>query len=103
IRGGYNVYPREIEEKLIEHPDISLIAVIGVPDEQYGEEIMAFIILNDGATCTAEDIIQWSKKRMANYKYPRRIKFVDSIPMSATNKILKRELRKMFSEGAFDS
>ncbi|MHC4160471.1 MAG: AMP-binding protein, partial [Planctomycetota bacterium] len=103
IRGGYNVYPREIEEKLIEHPDISLIAVIGIPDEQYGEEIMAFIILNEGAICTARDIIAWAKKRMANYKYPRRIKFVDSIPMSATNKILKRELRKMFSEGAFDS
>jgi long-chain acyl-CoA synthetase len=103
IRGGYNVYPREVEEKLIEHPDISLVAVIGIGDEQYGEEIMAFIILNEGATCTAEDIIKWSKKRMANYKYPRHIKFVDSLPMSVTNKILKRELRKMFTEGAFDS
>ena len=95
IRGGYNVYPREVEEKLIEHPDISLVAVIGVPDEQYGEEIMAFVILNEGATCTAEDIIGWSKKLMSNYKYPRLIKFVDSIPLSPTNKILKRELRKM--------
>lgn len=95
IRGGYNVYPREVEEKLIEHPDISLVAVIGIPDEQYGEEVMAFIILNEGATCIAEDIIAWSKKQMSNYKYPRKIRFVDSIPMSATNKILKRELRKM--------
>jgi long-chain acyl-CoA synthetase len=98
IRGGYNVYPREIEEKMIEHPDISLVAVIGVPHEQYGEEIMAFIILNEGATCTAEDIIEWTKAKVANYKYPRHIRFVDSIPMSATNKILKRELRKMILE-----
>ena len=103
IRGGYNVYPREVEEKLIEHPDISLVAVIGVPHEQYGEEIVAFIILNEGAACTAEDIIQWSKKQLANYKYPRHIKFVKSLPMSATNKILKREIRKMFAEGVFDS
>jgi long-chain acyl-CoA synthetase len=95
IRGGYNVYPREVEEKMIEHPDISLVAVIGVPHEQYGEEIMAFIILNEGATCTVEDIIAWTKSRLANYKYPRYIRFVDSIPMSATNKILKRELRKV--------
>lgn len=95
IRGGYNVYSREVEEKLIEHPDISLVAVIGVPDEQYGEEVMAFIILNDGASCRAEDIIAWSKKQMSNYKYPRQIRFVETIPMSATNKILKRELRKM--------
>jgi long-chain acyl-CoA synthetase len=98
IRGGYNVYPREVEEKMIEHPDISLVAVIGVPHEQYGEEIMAFIILNEGATCTAEGIIEWTKSRLASYKYPRHIRFVDSVPMSATNKILKRELRKMVHE-----
>jgi len=80
---------------VIKHPDISLVAVIGVPNEQYGEEVMAFIILNEGAACAAEDIIAWSKKQMSNYKYPRQIRFVDSIPMSVTNKILKRELRKM--------
>lgn len=95
IRGGYNVYPREIEEKMIEHPDISLVAVIGIPDKQYGEEIIAFVIPNDGATSTEQDLIKWTKTKMANYKYPRQIRFVDSIPMSATNKILKRELRKM--------
>jgi long-chain acyl-CoA synthetase len=80
---------------VIKLPDISLVAVIGVPHEQYGEEVMALIILNEGATCTKEDIIEWSKKQMSNYKYPRIIRFVDSIPMSATNKILKRELRKL--------
>ena len=74
------------------------VAVIGIPHEQYGEEIMAFIILNEGATCTAEDIIKWTKAKVANYKYPRHIRFVDSIPMSATSKILKRELRKMVLE-----
>jgi long-chain acyl-CoA synthetase len=94
IRGGYNIYPREIEEKLMEHPDISLIAVIGVPDEQYGEEVKAYLVLNDGATTTAEDIIAWSKERMANYKYPRTVEIVESLPTSATGKILKKELRK---------
>lgn len=94
IRGGYNVYPREIEEKLIEHPGISLIAVIGVPHEQYGEEVKAYVVLNDGATTNPEDIIAWSKKQVANYKYPRMVEIVDSLPMSATGKILKKELRK---------
>lgn len=94
IRGSYNIYPSEVEEKLIEHPDISLIAVIGAPDEQYGEEVRAYVVLHDGTTTTAEDIIAWSKRRMANYKYPRTVEIVESLPTSATGKILKKELRK---------
>jgi len=94
IRGGYNIYPREIEEKLMEHPDISLTTAIGVPDEQYGEQVKAYVVLNDGATTTAEDIIAWSKERMANYKYPRAVEIVESLPTNATGKILKKELRK---------
>lgn len=92
IRGGYNVYPREIEEVLMSHPDVSLAAVIGVPHESHGEEIKAFVILNQGATVTADELVEWSKDQMAAYKYPRIIEVVSALPMTATGKILKREL-----------
>jgi len=92
IRGGYNVYPREIEEVLMTHPDVSLAAVIGVPHESHGEEVKAVVILNDGATVTEEELVAWGKNEMAAYKYPRVVEFVPSLPMTATGKILKREL-----------
>ena len=92
IRGGYNVYPREVEEVLMSHPDVSLAAVIGVPHDSHGEEIKAVVILNDGASVTEDELVEWGKKEMAAYKYPRVIEFVPSLPMTATGKILKREL-----------
>ncbi len=92
IRGGYNVYPREIEEVLMTHPAVSLAAVIGVPNESHGEEIKAYLILRDGAAVTEDEIIAWGKEQMAGYKYPRQVTFVDSLPMTSTGKILKREL-----------
>ena len=92
IRGGFNVYPREIEEVLISHPDVSLAAVVGVPHDSHGEEIKAFVIRNQGATITEEELVAWAKEQMAAYKYPRIVAFVDSLPMTATGKILKREL-----------
>ncbi|GAA2138782.1 long-chain fatty acid--CoA ligase [Nocardioides koreensis] len=92
IRGGFNVYPREIEEVLLTHPDVSLAAVIGVPHESHGEEIKAVVILNDGATVTPDELVAWGKEQMASYKYPRLVEVVDSLPMTATGKILKREL-----------
>lgn len=93
IRGGFNVYPREIEETLMEHPAVSLATVIGVPDEESGEEIKAFVIRKPGTTVTEDELIAWSKQRMAAYKYPRMVEFRDALPMTATGKILKRELR----------
>jgi long-chain acyl-CoA synthetase len=93
IRGGFNVYPREIEEVLLTHPAVSLAAVIGVPHASYGEEVKAFIIRTAGATITEEELIAWCKETMAAYKYPRIIEFRDSLPMTATGKILKRELK----------
>ena len=92
IRGGFNVYPREIEEVLLTHPAVSLAAVIGVPHESHGEEIKAFVILKPGATATPEEIVAWGKEQMAAYKYPRLVEIVSSLPMTATGKILKREL-----------
>jgi long-chain acyl-CoA synthetase len=92
IRGGLNVYPREIEEVLISHPEVSLVAVIGVPDDESGEEIKAVVVRAAGSTMTEADLVAWSKETMAAYKYPRIVQFVDAMPMTSTGKILKREL-----------
>ncbi|MBA3234273.1 MAG: long-chain fatty acid--CoA ligase [Propionibacteriales bacterium] len=92
IRGGFNVYPREIEEVLMTHPAVSLAAVVGVPHDSHGEEVKAFVIRQDGAAVTEEELLTWGKEQMAGYKYPRLIEFRDELPMTATGKILKREL-----------
>jgi long-chain acyl-CoA synthetase len=92
IRGGYNVYPREIEETLLTHPEVSLAAVIGVPHDSHGEEIKAVVIRTEGSTLTEDELVAWGKEQMAGYKYPRIVQFVDQMPMTATGKILKREL-----------
>lgn len=92
IRGGFNVYPREVEEVLMTHPDVSLAAVIGVPHESHGEEVKAFVILHPGSSLTEDELIAWARTQMASYKYPREVEFVPSLPMTATGKILKREL-----------
>ena len=93
IRGGLNVYPRQVEEIMIQHEAVSLVAVIGIPDEQMGEEIKAFVVLNDGMSATADELKAYTKEHLASYKYPRVIEFLDALPMSATGKILKKELR----------
>jgi long-chain acyl-CoA synthetase len=91
IRGGYNVYPREIEEVLYEHPAVSEVAVVGVPDEAMGEEVGAAVVLKGHAE--ADDIRLFVKDRVAAYKYPRRIWFLDELPKGPTGKILKREIK----------
>lgn len=93
IRGGFNVYPREVEELMMEHPAVSMVAVIGVPNEEYGEEIKACVVLKSGVQVHADELMDWTKARIAAYKYPRIIEFMDALPMSATGKILKKELR----------
>lgn len=94
IRGGFNVYPREVEEVLMTHHAVSLAAVVGVPHEQYGEEVKAFVVLKEDADDVSEDALrEWAKENMADYKYPRLVEFRDTLPMNATGKILKRDLR----------
>jgi len=93
IRGGLNVYPRQVEEVMIQHEAVSLVAVIGIPDEKMGEEIKAFVVLNEGMTVSIDELKNFTKERLASYKYPRVIEFLDALPMSATGKILKKELR----------
>ncbi len=93
IRGGLNVYPREVEEVMMKHDGVSMVAVIGVPDDKFGENIKAFVIMKEGQTSTEDEMKAWTKERIADYKYPRQIEFVATLPMSATGKILKKELR----------
>src|SRR4051794_23761646 len=92
IRGGFNVYPREIEEVLMTHDAVSLAAVVGAPHDSHGEEIKAYVIKASGASITEDELVAWCKEQMASYKYPRIIEFRDQLPMTATGKILKREL-----------
>lgn len=93
IRGGFNVYPREVEEVMLTHPAVSLAAVVGMPHESHGEEVKAYVILKPDQAITEDQLIDWCKDNMASYKYPRIIEFRESLPMTATGKILKRELK----------
>lgn len=93
IRGGFNVYPREVEELLMTHPAVSLVAVVGVPHDSYGEEIKAVVVrAKDHDDVTEDDLVAWAKENLAAYKYPRVVEFRDALPMTATGKILKREV-----------
>jgi len=94
IRGGENVYPREIEEFLYTHPDVEDVQVIGVPDERYGEEVMAWVRLRPGVEPDAEALREWCRGRIAHFKVPRYFKFVDAFPMTVTGKVRKVEMRE---------
>lgn len=98
IRGGENIYPREIDEILYTHPAIQTAAVIGVPDELYGEAVAAFVVLKTGKNAGAKDLINFCKARLADYKCPQTILFVEDIPKGATGKLLKRELARIYKE-----
>jgi fatty-acyl-CoA synthase len=94
IRGGENVYPREIEEFLYSHPKVQDVQVIGVPDLKFGEEIMAWVLLREGQTATAEEIREYCRGKIAHYKIPRYVKFVESFPMTVTGKVQKFAMRE---------
>jgi fatty-acyl-CoA synthase len=98
IRGGENIYPREIEEFLYKHPQVSDVQVIGVPSERYGEELMAWVIPRSDASVTEEEIRDFCKRQVAHYKVPRYVKFVDSFPMTVTGKVQKFKMREMAIE-----
>jgi long-chain acyl-CoA synthetase len=97
IRGGENIYPREIDEVLYQHPDIAAAAAVGVKDELYGEEVAAVVVLKPGANTTAQEVIDYCKARLADFKCPKTVHFVEDIPKGPTGKLLKRELAKMLS------
>jgi long-chain acyl-CoA synthetase len=99
IRGGFNVYPREVEEALARHPAVVQVAVIGVPDDVLGEEICAVVVADPGRV-TEDELIDWSQQKLGRHMYPRQVKFVDELPMGPSHKVLKRELRRTFSKQA---
>ena len=98
IRGGENIYPKEIEEFIYTCPKVRDVQVIGVPDERYGEEIMACIILKDGEEMTAQEMKDYIAANMARHKVPRYIEFMDAFPMNAAGKILKYKMREAAAE-----
>ncbi len=99
ISGGENIYPAEIEQVITSHPAVQHAAVIGIPDKQWGESVKAFVMLNEGHTVTEEEIILFCKERLAGYKKPKSVDFVDSLPMSPAGKILKKTLREKYWQG----
>ncbi|MYR42093.1 long-chain fatty acid--CoA ligase, partial [Streptomyces sp. SID5910] len=97
IRGGYNVYPREVEEVLMRHPGVAQVAVIGLPDELHGEEVCAVVVPAPGTTPDGAGITEWSRQHLGKYKYPRRVEFTDALPLGPSMKVLKRELRARYA------
>jgi long-chain acyl-CoA synthetase len=98
IRGGENIYPREIDEVLYQHPAVAAAATIGIPDKLYGEEVAAFIVLKNGLKASEEDLISHCQKELADYKCPKTVHFVKEIPKGPTGKLLKRELANRFAQ-----
>jgi fatty-acyl-CoA synthase len=93
IRGGENVYPRELEEFLYGHPDVADVQVVGVPDDHYGEEILACVVARPGASLSEDDIRDYCRGKIAHFKVPRYVKLVDEFPMTVTGKVQKFKLR----------
>jgi long-chain acyl-CoA synthetase len=94
IRGGENIYPREIDELLYKHPSVAIAATIGVPHELYGEEVAAFVVLKEGASATEQELIEHCRAHLADFKCPKMIKFVADVPKGPTGKVLKRVLAR---------
>ena len=92
---GYKVWPRDVEDALYGHDSVKEVAVVGVPDEYRGEVVKAFVSLRQGESASEEELIAFCKERMAAYKYPRKIEFIEELPKTATGKILRRELRNL--------
>ena len=99
VTGGENVYPAEVENAIFGHPDVADVAVIGVPDEKWGEAVKAVVVAKPGAPRDADNIIAWARERIAGYKAPKSVDFVEAIPRNITGKILRREIRKPYWEG----
>jgi long-chain acyl-CoA synthetase len=94
IAGGYNIYPREVEEVLFEHPKVLEAVVTGIPDPYRGETVKAFVVLKQGETATEEELIQYCRGKLAAYKVPRQVEFRDSLPKTIVGKVLRRYLRE---------
>jgi fatty-acyl-CoA synthase len=99
ISGGENVYPAEVENAIYGHPAVADVAVVGVPDEKWGEAVKACVVLREGASVDANEIIGWARERIAGYKCPKSVDFIPALPRNPSGKILRRELRAPYWEG----
>jgi long-chain acyl-CoA synthetase len=97
IRGGFNVYPRDVEDALLEHPDITQAAVVGRPDAESGEEVVAVVAVRPGATLSGEDIVAWARERLSRYKYPREVRVLDAVPLTSVGKTDRKAVRGLFT------
>jgi len=95
IRGGFNVFPRDVEDALLEHPAVTAAAVVGRPDREHGEEVVAFVALRAGADLTAEELVAFAKERIGGYKYPREVFVVPSVPLTPVGKVDRKALREL--------
>jgi long-chain acyl-CoA synthetase len=94
IRGGFNVYPRDVEDELMNHPSVAMAAVIGRPDPKMGEEVVAYVSLRPGLAATSEELVAYAKERLAANKYPREVHIVDAIPLTSVGKTDRKALRQ---------
>src|SRR6204780_2790416 len=99
VSGGENIYPAEVENAVFGHPAVADVAVIGVPDETWGEAVKAIVVQKPSANVTPPEIIPWARERIAGYKLPKSVDFVDALPRNPSGKILRRELRQPYWEG----
>jgi long-chain acyl-CoA synthetase len=99
VSGGENIYPAEVESALYGHPALADVAVIGVPDDRWGEAVKAIVVLKQGAQASVAEIIAYARERIAGYKVPKSVDFVDALPRNPSGKILKRELREPYWRG----
>jgi acyl-CoA synthetase (AMP-forming)/AMP-acid ligase II len=99
ISGGFNIYPREVEEVILAHPAVSEVAVIAVPDDIWGEAVKAMVVLRPGTHSSEEEIVQFCKENLASYKKPKSVEFIQEIPKTAYHKVDRRALREPFWEG----
>lgn len=98
IRGGFNVYPRDIEDALVEHPAVQSAGVVGRPDPVHGEEVVAFVSLHPGAECSGRELVQWARQRIGGYKYPREVSILDAVPLTPVGKVDRKALRAVLLE-----
>jgi long-chain acyl-CoA synthetase len=99
IRGGFNVYPRDVEDVLLEHPAVAMAGVVGRPDQRLGEEVVAFVSLRPGGQATPQEVVEFAKSRLAANKYPREVTILDAIPLTSVGKLDRKALRTQVTPG----